>query len=74
MKPGDFFLGVLDFFAILLPGSLATWLAIQYVPAASLRSALMFGFMTGERASSSLQLGWKSTKFPQLGSYPGITL
>jgi hypothetical protein len=45
MKPGDFFLGVLDFFAILLPGSLATWLAIQYIPASSLRAALTFDFM-----------------------------
>jgi hypothetical protein len=45
MKPGDFFLGVLDFFAILLPGSLATWLAIQYIPASSLGAALTFDFM-----------------------------
>ena len=45
MKPGDFFLGVLDFFAILLPGSLATWLAIQYVSPSTLRAALTFEFM-----------------------------
>ena len=32
MKPGDFLLGVLDFFAVLLPGSLIAWLATQYVP------------------------------------------
>jgi hypothetical protein len=43
MKPGDFLLGVLDFFAILLPGSLATWLVAQYIPAAALRHALSFG-------------------------------
>lgn len=33
MKPGDFLLGVFEFFAILLPGMFATWLAAQYVPA-----------------------------------------
>lgn len=33
MKPGDFLLGVLDFFAILLPGSLMSWLLTQYLPA-----------------------------------------
>lgn len=42
-KPGDFLIGVLDFFAILLPGSLATWLVTQYVPPDDLRRALMFG-------------------------------
>lgn len=44
MKPGDFLLGVLDFFAVLLPGSLIVWLATQYVPADSLRRALSPGF------------------------------
>jgi hypothetical protein len=43
MKPGDFLLGVLDFFAILLPGMMATWLAAQYIPAADMRDALSFG-------------------------------
>lgn len=43
MKPGDFLLGLLDFFAILLPGSLATWLAVQYVPPEQLDRALRFG-------------------------------
>jgi hypothetical protein len=43
MKPGDFLLGVLDFFAILLPGSMATWLVLQYIPRPVLRDALMFG-------------------------------
>lgn len=43
MKPGDFLLGVLDFFAVLLPGSLVTWLATQYFPPGSLREALSFG-------------------------------
>jgi hypothetical protein len=43
MKPGDFLLGVLDFFAVLLPGSLIAWLATQYVPADSLRRALSPG-------------------------------
>jgi len=33
MKPGDFLLGVTDFFAVLLPGALAMWLAAQYAPA-----------------------------------------
>jgi hypothetical protein len=36
MKPGDFLIGVLDFFAILLPGSIATWLATRYIPPAHL--------------------------------------
>ena len=44
MKPGDLLLGVLDVFAILLPGSLATWLVTRYIPAAELRAALTFGF------------------------------
>jgi hypothetical protein len=44
MKPGDFLLGVLDFFAILLPGAMATWLVIQYIPASTLREALTLGF------------------------------
>lgn len=43
MKPGDFLLGVFEFFAILLPGSLATWLAVQYVPEAVLKKTLTFG-------------------------------
>lgn len=30
-KPGDFLLGVLDFFAILLPGAIATWLVAEYL-------------------------------------------
>jgi hypothetical protein len=33
MKPGDFLLSALDFFAILLPGAIATWLVSQYAPA-----------------------------------------
>ena len=40
MKPNDFLLGVFEFFAILLPGSLATWLTIQYVPEPFLKNAL----------------------------------
>jgi hypothetical protein len=44
MKPGDFLLGVLDFFAILLPGAMAAWLAVQYIPARGLRDALLLGF------------------------------
>ena len=40
MKPGDFLLGVFEFFAILLPGSLATWLAVQYIPDSALNDAL----------------------------------
>jgi hypothetical protein len=43
VKPGDFLIGVLDFFAILLPGAMATWLVLQYVPAAALRTALVLG-------------------------------
>ena len=57
MKPGDFLLGVLDFFAILLPGSLATWLVTQYIPPTSLRSALSFGVGDGTANPDSLLLG-----------------
>jgi hypothetical protein len=32
VKPGDFFIGVLEFFAVLLPGLVATWLFDQYLP------------------------------------------
>ena len=32
-KPADFLIGVSDFFTILLPGILATWLAAHYLPA-----------------------------------------
>jgi hypothetical protein len=42
MKPSDFLIGVFDFFAILLPGSIATWLVVQYIPSAFLREALSF--------------------------------
>jgi len=42
MKPGDFLLGVLDVFAVLLPGALATWLVLQYIPSFVLRGALSF--------------------------------
>ena len=31
-KPADFFLGVLDFFAVLLPGTVATWLLVPHLP------------------------------------------
>jgi hypothetical protein len=31
-KPGDFLLGVQDFFAVLMPGAVATWIASHYVP------------------------------------------
>jgi hypothetical protein len=41
MKPGDFFLGVLDFFAILIPGSLATWLVTRYLSEPTLHNALV---------------------------------
>jgi len=57
MKPGDFLLGVLDFFAILLPGSLATWLAAQYVPANELRIALSFGVRDPSLAPDGFVLG-----------------
>jgi len=32
-KPADFQLGLLDFFAVLLPGAIATWLLVHYLPA-----------------------------------------
>lgn len=57
MKPGDFLLGVLDFFAILLPGSLATWLATQYIPSTALREALSFGLGNPDANPDSFVLG-----------------
>jgi hypothetical protein len=57
VKPGDFLLGVLDFFAILLPGSLATWLAAQYVPSRVLRDALSFGLGKPDVNPDSVVLG-----------------
>jgi len=37
MMPRDFSVGIVDFFAALLPGAIATWLALQYVDPADLR-------------------------------------
>jgi hypothetical protein len=31
-KPGEFLIGVQDFFAVILPGAIATWLASHYLP------------------------------------------
>ena len=52
MKPADFLIGVLDFFAVLLPGSMATWLVTRYVPPDELSRYLSFG--TGQPDSVSL--------------------
>ena len=57
MKPGDFLLGVLDFFAILLPGSLATWLVAQYVSGNALRAALSFGIIDATITPNSWAMG-----------------
>jgi hypothetical protein len=57
VKPGDFLLGVLDFFAILLPGSLATWLVTQYIPPKTLRDALSFGLGDGTANPDPFVLG-----------------
>jgi hypothetical protein len=43
VKPGDFLIGVLDFFAILLPGGMATWLVTRYIPRPALESHLGLG-------------------------------
>ena len=32
-KPGDFLIGVQDFFAVILPGAIAAWLVSNYLPA-----------------------------------------
>src|SRR5262245_11100963 len=48
MKPGDFFLSVLDFFAILLPGSLATWLVTRYVSPEDILRYLSLGSHTAD--------------------------
>jgi hypothetical protein len=53
MKPGDFLLGVLDVFAVLLPGVVATWLVVQYIPAPVLRDTLSLGIAGQEDLS-----GW----------------
>jgi hypothetical protein len=47
-KPSDFMIGVLDFFAVLLPGAVATWLVTQYLPT-DLRAA--YHIESGEHAS-----------------------
>jgi hypothetical protein len=47
-KPADFQLGLLDFFAVLLPGAIATWLLAQYLPS-ELQGA--FRIEGGEKAS-----------------------
>jgi hypothetical protein len=39
-KPADFFIGVLDFFSILLPGAMTTWLVTRYLTADDLRGSL----------------------------------
>src|SRR5262245_7946904 len=57
MKPGDFLLGVLDFFAILLPGGMATWLVVQYIPATELRSALALKLGDANANPDSFVLG-----------------
>ena len=54
MKPGDFFLGVLDFFAVLLPGSMAAWLVTRYIPPPMLKAALTFDLRGAEAQTSDL--------------------
>ena len=56
MKPGDFLLSVQDFFAVFLPGSLAAWLAVQYISPADLQEALKFGF-AGQAQPDEFVLG-----------------
>ena len=56
MKPGDFLLGVLDFFAILLPGVMATWLVLEYVPPRILRDTLTFG-IEGQASPNAWTVG-----------------
>jgi len=53
MKPGDFLLGVLDVFAVLLPGSLATWLISRYLTSEDLARGLSLG---GNAGSSPPQM------------------
>jgi hypothetical protein len=56
MKPGDFLIGVFELFAIVLPGSLATWLVVQYIPSDALRDALSFSF-AGQAKPDPIVLG-----------------
>lgn len=60
MKPGDFLVGVQDFFAVLLPGALAMWLVAQYVPPSTA------AVMVPDRAQKEQSIQW--TVF-LLGSY-----
>jgi hypothetical protein len=53
-KPSDFLLGILDFFAVLMPGAVVTWLAASYLPAA-------FGVyldVTGTNGDGGRALAW----------------
>jgi hypothetical protein len=54
MKPGDFLIGVLDFFAILLPGSIATWLATRYLPPGAVFRQLSFASGRAEPDAATL--------------------
>jgi hypothetical protein len=49
-KPADFMLGLLDFFGVLLPGMVATWLAWLHLPA-NLQDSI--GAQSGENASAA---------------------
>jgi hypothetical protein len=40
MKPADFFIGLFDFLAILMPGTVAVWLAARHVDAAGIDQLL----------------------------------
>lgn len=73
MKPGDFLLGVLDFFAILLPGALATWLVIQYIPAPVLRDALVLGFESQQEPKEWVTAGAFLLASYVLGHFVGMT-
>jgi hypothetical protein len=57
-KPADFFIGVLDFFSILLPGSMTTWLVTRYLTADDLRDSLAIREGGGEPSTTVLWIAF----------------
>lgn len=53
-KPSDFLLGILDFFAVLMPGAVVTWLAASYLPAA----LAAYLDVTGTKDDGGAALAW----------------
>ncbi len=56
MKPSDIFIGVTDFFSVLLPGSLFTWFCYGYAPDTSCKTFSIFYLPNGETEQVALFL------------------